>query len=159
MGFVRDLYAAVKREDVEKVEQMILEVGPEEAFQVPLFEDFSGRRLLDVFRNFPSGLPKGTTHTRRTGIHPQLMILALKYSPEIQFLDRLKCLHTCDIFIKRPSLGMFFFNFTHMTKPGEYLDHVHKLRQSVFDFAPPDENALLNKLCSIKENYIRNYQT
>jgi hypothetical protein len=143
----QDIHTAVKSEDIVGLERIIKKVGAEAAFGVHLTEDFTGRRLIHYIENFPTGLRE-----YRTGIHPELLGLALKYDPNLKLGDRLRYLQVCDSFLGRWRVGRFRGRGMARVS-GINEKSIVKLRKLILALAPADEKHLMQKLCLIKGEY------
>ena len=148
MSFSHDIHSALKNEDIVGLEQIIKKVGAEAAFSAFMTEDFSGRRLMNYFVNYPNGLRESWA-----GIHPEFLTLGLKYDPWVKLKDRLRYLNVCDSFLSYISGGSFRRTGRLGLMNGVDEQRVVKFRKSILDLAPADEKILMQKLCVIRDKY------
>ena len=153
MSISRDLFSAIRSENISEIEELILAIGADRAFGRYLVNDFSGRTLIHWIQNFPNGDP------RRWIVHPELMVLALKYSPFITISYKLKLLSLCNKYLgidsgesSNTQASTCILAKRHFIR--EVTDsRVKDLRNAIFDTSTPEDRKLINAAVEMQEKY------
>ena len=154
MSISRDLFSAIRSENISDIEKLILDIGADRAFRRYLTEDFSGRTLIHWIQDFPGGDPK------RWRMHPELMVLALKHSPFITISYKLKLLSLCNNYLgidSGESSNTQVDRQSNLAKRHfirEVTDsRVKDLRNAIFDTSTPEDRKLINAAVEMQEKY------